>query len=112
MISFNSPSLTAKVVNFRGEFAGHDQLVRYGQFYFGERLTDASSRPNSYHLTRLRRNGLIERQAHGNTYSLTPDGLRVALFYTKVHNRFLRQALATIDRHVNGFIDQAVQNAA
>lgn len=76
----------------------------------------------SYDLARLCRNGLIERRPHTNTYKLTADGLRVALFNTKVHNRLLRpllaadkapapaplgQALATIDRHVNGYIDNA-----
>src|SRR4051794_30930168 len=40
MISFNSPSLTAKVASFQGEFAGHEQLIQYGQFYLTERLTD------------------------------------------------------------------------
>ena len=63
-----------------------------------------------------------------NTYVLTPDGQRVAIFYTKVHNRLLRPmlaadrppaptelraALTTIDRHVRGYIDQAcLRNAA
>ena len=57
-----------------------------------------------------------------DTYILTPDGQRVALFHTKVHNRLLRplpaadtppapaprrQALATIDRHVRSYIDDA-----
>jgi DNA-binding IclR family transcriptional regulator len=82
----------------------------------------------SYDLATLRRNGLIERRPHSNTYILTTEGLRVALFYTKVHNRLLRpllaadkalaparlrHALATIDRHVNGYIDDArMKNAA
>ena len=72
--------------------------------------------------TRLRLNGLIERREHTNTYDLTPDGQRVAVFYTKVHDRLLRpllaadrppapddlrQALATIDRHVHAYIDHA-----
>jgi hypothetical protein len=76
----------------------------------------------SYDLARLRLNGLIERLEHTNTYVLTPDGQRVAVFYTKVHDRLLRpliaanappaptelrRALATIDRAVNDYIDQA-----
>lgn len=48
----------------------------------------------SYDLARLRLNGLIERIAHTNTYVLTPDGQRVAIFYTKVHNRLLRPLIA------------------
>ncbi len=85
-----------------------------------------SANQMSYDLARLRLNGLIERRPHSNTYTLTPDGQRVALFYTKVHNRILRpllaadkapapapmrQALATIDRHVNGYIDDAKRSS-
>ena len=81
-----------------------------------------STNQMSYDLGRLRLNGLIERLGATNTYLLTPDGQRVALFYTKVHNRLLRpllaantppapaelrHALATIDRHVRGYIDHA-----
>jgi hypothetical protein len=69
----------------------------------------------SYDLARLRHNGLITRRPHSNTYHLTSDGLRFAIFYTKVHNRVLaplfatdqpqappelRNALRTIDHHV------------
>jgi hypothetical protein len=45
----------------------------------------------SYDLARLRHNGLITRRPHTNTYDLTPDGLRFAVFYTKVHDRVLAQ---------------------
>ena len=76
----------------------------------------------SYDLARLRLNGLIARREHTNTYDLTPDGQRVAIFYTKVHDRLLRllrpliaadqppappeirHALATIERHVHARI--------
>jgi hypothetical protein len=51
----------------------------------------------SYDLTRLRRNGLIERLPGRNLYRLTPQGLAFAIFYTKVHNRVLRPLLATAD---------------
>ena len=76
----------------------------------------------SYDLARLRRNGLIERIERTNTYVPTGDGLRIAVFYTKVHNRLLspliaadrppapvelRTALRTIDRHVDSYIDRA-----
>lgn len=82
----------------------------------------------SYDLSRLSRNGLIVRRPHSNTYDLTPDGQRVAIFYTKVHNRLLhpllaadrppaptelRAALRTIDQHVHSYADQArMGNAA
>jgi len=70
----------------------------------------------SYDLARLRRNGLITRRPHANTYDLTPDGLKFAVFYTKVHDRVLaplfaagqpqappqlRAALTTIQRHID-----------
>jgi len=49
----------------------------------------------SYDLARLRRNGLITRRPHANTYDLTPDGLAFAIFYTKVHDRVLAPLFAT-----------------
>ena len=76
----------------------------------------------SYDLARLRLNGLIQRHPGTNTYQLTDDGQRVAIFYTKVHDRLLspliaanappappelRRALTTIDRHLNHYVDQA-----
>ena len=76
----------------------------------------------SYDLARLRANGLIERRPHTNTYQLTPDGQRVAIFYTKVHDRLLRpliaadappappdlrDALRVIDHHVHAYADNA-----
>jgi hypothetical protein len=66
----------------------------------------------SYDLARLRYHGLIVRRPHTNTYDLTADGLRFAVFYTKVHDRVpvplfaadqpqappdLRAALRTLD---------------
>ncbi|MET8352597.1 hypothetical protein [Micromonospora sp. NPDC005206] len=81
----------------------------------------------SYDLRRLRLKGLIARQPHSNTYTLTPDGLRFAIFYTKVHNRILapllaadqppappplRQALRTIDQHLNEQLTRARLPAA
>lgn len=76
----------------------------------------------SYDLRRLRLKGLIRRLEHSNTYVLTGDGQRIALFYTKVHDRLLRpltaadrppasleirNALRTLDHAVQDYIDQA-----
>ena len=47
-----------------------------------------------YDLRRLRLKGLIVRLEHSNTYVLTDDGQRFAVFYTKVHNRLLRPLMA------------------
>jgi hypothetical protein len=81
----------------------------------------------SYDLTRLRRKGLIRRLPRTNTYVLTGDGVRFALFYTKVHDRLLvpllaadtppappplRQALAVIDRSVGDYLRSARLEAA
>jgi predicted MarR family transcription regulator len=76
----------------------------------------------SYDLRRLKLKGLIERQPRTNTYRLTQDGRRFALFYTKVHDRVplplmaadqppvppdLREHLAAIDRHVDAYTELA-----
>ena len=76
----------------------------------------------SYNLTRIPLKGMITRLPHSNTYVLTPDGQRVALFYTKVYHRLLRpltaandppaplplrQALRVIDRHIDDYITKA-----
>ena len=47
----------------------------------------------SYDLRRLRLHGLIQRLPHSNTYQLTSEGIRVAVFYTKLQNRLLRPLL-------------------
>src|SRR6476661_9486653 len=48
----------------------------------------------SYDLARLRTNALITRIPGKNRYRLTGDGLRFAIFYTKVHDRLMRPLLA------------------
>jgi hypothetical protein len=76
----------------------------------------------TYDLRRLRLAGLIRRIEHTHRYVLTPDGIKVTVFYTKLHNRLLRPLLAadqpqappelttalrTIDRHVEAYITRA-----
>ena len=76
----------------------------------------------TYDLRRLRRKGLIARLPHSNSYVLTPDGLRVAIFYTKLHDRLLgpllaadqppaptevRDALRVIERSVDDYVARA-----
>jgi predicted MarR family transcription regulator len=53
-----------------------------------------SSSQMTYDLRRLRRKGLIQRVPRTNTYALTSDGIRVAVFYTKLQGRLLRPLLA------------------
>ena len=69
----------------------------------------------AYDLRRLRMAGLTRRIEHTNRYVLVLVGIKVAVFYTKLHNRLLRPLLAadqpqappevraalrTIDRHI------------
>ena len=76
----------------------------------------------SYDLARLRVNGLISRIPGKNRYRLTGDGLRFAIFYTKIYDRLLRpllapdqpqtpppirKALRTIDIRITETIDRA-----
>jgi len=76
----------------------------------------------TYDLRRLRLNGLIRRLPCTNRYVLTADGVRIAVFYTKVYNRLLvpltaanqaqapaelRAALRIITRHVDDYVTRA-----
>jgi hypothetical protein len=49
-------------------------------------------------LARLRRNGLITRRPHANTYDLTADSLAFAIFCTKVHDRVLARYSPPVSR--------------
>jgi hypothetical protein len=81
----------------------------------------------TYDLRRLRLHGLIERLPGSHLYVPTPDGIRVAVFYTKVHDRLLvpllaadhppappalRQALRVIDQAVADSVASARLGAA
>jgi hypothetical protein len=83
---------------------------------------DYSANQMSYDLRRLRLHGLIERIPGTNTYTTTPEGIRVAVFFTKLQRRLLepllaadrppappevRSALATIDRAVKEYVANA-----
>jgi predicted MarR family transcription regulator len=108
VVGFTNRSLRAQVSHLLGEAYTRNQMT--------------------YDLGRLRLNGLIERAEGSNTWLLTPDGQRVAIFYTKLHDRLLRpllaanappapiqlrQALTTIDAHVQTYIANArLRNAA
>ncbi|MCW2688102.1 MAG: hypothetical protein JWR37_2992 [Mycobacterium sp.] len=83
---------------------------------------DYTANQTSYDLARMRANALITRIPAKSRYRLTGDGLRFAIFYTKLHDRLLRQLLAadqlpappllrnalhTINTHVTHYIDAA-----
>jgi hypothetical protein len=99
---FTNRSLRAQVAGLLGTQYGPSQMT--------------------YDLRRLRRKGLIRRRSHSNSYVLTPDGVHVAIFYTKVYGRLLRplladdrppasselrQALRVVDTHIVAAIDRA-----
>jgi hypothetical protein len=88
---------------------------------------DYSTSQMSYDLRRLRLHGLIERQSGTNSYTLTPQGIRVAVFYTKLQARLLqplleadqppaplqiRRALTTIERLLADYVANARLGAA
>jgi hypothetical protein len=88
----------------------------------GLRGKDYTRTQMTYDLRRLRLHGLIERIPHTNTYVTTPEGLRVAVFYTKLHRRLLdplleadqppappelRSALRTINSAIEDHISHA-----
>jgi len=50
----------------------------------------------TYDLRRLRLHGLIERIPYTQRYRVTREGLRTALFFTRVYGRILRPGLARI----------------
>jgi len=50
----------------------------------------------TYDLRRLRLHGIIERIPHSHRYQLTTDGLRIALFFSRIYARLLRPKLAEI----------------
>lgn len=84
---------------------------------------DYTANQMTYDLRRLRLHGLIQRIPGTHTYTLTPEGVRVAVFYRKVHDRLLRplvaagdqppapgelrRALAAIDRVIANYAEQA-----
>ena len=85
--------------------------------------TPYSAAQMTYDLRRLRLKGLVHRIPKSHAYVLTPDGTRVAIFYTKLHNRLLRpllaadyppaplqlrQALRTIDRCLEDYVGHAM----
>ena len=76
----------------------------------------------TYDLRRLRLASLIRRLPHTNRYTLTSDGIRIAVAYTKIYNQLLvpltfanqpqaplelRHALRATDHHVDDYICRA-----
>jgi hypothetical protein len=83
---------------------------------------DYSTSQMTYDLRRLRLHGIIERIPRTHTYRITSEGIRVAVFYTKLHHRLLgplleadqppaptdvRRALTTIERAITDYISNS-----
>ncbi|WP_188196222.1 hypothetical protein [Nonomuraea sp. SYSU D8015] len=79
----------------------------------------------TFDLRRLLLNGLIRPLPRSNRYVLTEDGVRIAVFYTKIYNRLLVRsprpdqpqappelgaALKTITQHVDDYADYAARD--
>jgi hypothetical protein len=50
----------------------------------------------TYDLRRLRLHGILERIPHSHRYQLTPEGLRIAIFFSRTYARLLRPKLAEV----------------
>ena len=74
----------------------HKDLRQQFAVLLGKRAEDVSPGRMSYELRRLRLHGLIERLPGTHRYRLTDEGLRTALFYTRVYSRILRPAMAPV----------------
>src|SRR4029450_4489062 len=84
---------------------------------------DYTTNQMTYDLRRLRAHGLTERAPHTNPSTPPPDGVKVAVFYTKLHDRLLRplvaaanqppapprlpRALTPTDRTITAYVDHA-----
>ena len=81
----------------------------------------------TYDLRKLRLKGLITRIPHTNSYTLTPEGIRFAITYTKLGHRVLppllaanqqpapiglQRALNTIENYVGNYLEHAKLKAA
>ena len=64
---------------------------------FGAEASEVTPARLSYQLTKLRGKGLLRKVPRRNCYTLTDRGYRVALYFTKVHQRLLSPTLDSLD---------------
>ena len=92
----------------------------------GQPLDDYTPGRMTYDLRRLRLHGIIQRIPGTHRYEVTPEGLRICLFLTKVHVRVIRpgvsqlmdgcpkapnRPIATAMRQLDRSIDQLISEA-
>jgi predicted MarR family transcription regulator len=110
------------VVNINDVLDGHVGLKSLRGHVAGLLGTDYTRTQMTYDLRRLRLHGLIERVSGRNSYTVTSEGIRVAVFYTKVRSRLLsplleadqppapieiRHALRTIEQVLGDYVSNA-----
>ena len=90
--------LFAAIVLFGLQTRGFDnqQLRSHLASLLGLDSTNYPPGRMTYDLRRLRLHGLIERIPNSHRYQLTPQGLRIALFFSRTYARLLRPGLAEI----------------
>ena len=81
----------------QGTFA-HRDLREHLAPLLGQKPSQLNPGPITYDLRRLRLHGLIERIPKSYRYRITANGLRTAIFYTRLYNRALRTGLAIISQ--------------
>ena len=91
-------ALFAAIVVFGIQTRGFDnqQLRSHLASLLGLDSNNFSPGRMSYDLRRLRLHGLIERIPKSYRYQLTPEGLRIAMFFNRTYARLLRPGLADI----------------
>jgi hypothetical protein len=81
----------------QGTFA-HSDLREHLAPLLGQKPSQLTPGRITYDLRRLRLHGLIERIPKSYRYRITANGLRTAIFYTRLYNRALRTGLAIISQ--------------
>jgi hypothetical protein len=69
-------------------------------------LPGYSARQMTYDLRRLRQNGFLSRIEGTNRYELTPEGRRLAVFFTKTYARIVTPSLSELDPNLPAEIAQ------
>jgi len=89
-------------------------MRQYMASLLGRPVEDFTPGKMTYDLRRLRLHGIIERIPHTHRYEVTPEGIKVCLFFTKVHARIFRSGLAqmgdSLPAGANRHITAAINN--
>ena len=86
----------------QGTFA-HSDLREHLAPLLGQKPSQLTPGRITYDLRRLRLHGLIERIPKSYRYRITANGLRTAIFYTRLYNRALRTGLAIISQRATDY---------